>query len=315
MVHTIRWAWSAVLLAVVSTACSDPEAEVASDEAPEPRVPAWAVGADVGEHFGPYPADASDLDAAHTEWFAVVLPDGDPIDAFHSLVADAAVQGYDTGMADGGACQQYWQRDEVAVGEEIEGEGDGFQGETPFGEPLPPRATVISATCTALVEGGGERVSVSVLVPLEGTLGPVVPRRPTIVLHAPEADEPTVAFRAQDVDVAQYEYVDGPLTLEDLGGSTLVEIAPLVPLGTALIPNDHGGCLGAVFRSASPPAVAVDEVVAQSMWATSFEPATEGRLGGQRAAVRRGSTGGGLFYASAVETSAGSDIFICSMDN
>jgi hypothetical protein len=304
---------SFALAGALAVGCGGGSDKTDADVASGATRPAWTIGGNVGERFGPFPYDESMTGADADQWVVLVLPEGNPIDSFYELVDEVRREGVSVYMAAGGACSQAWSREEAPFG--AEADGFEFGGETPFGEELPVGATVDGVACEVVADHPDGPVGITIRVPMRpGT--PEFPNRTAIVLASVTTPAPESEFRRRDIDLQVTAPPAAALTGEELALAGLAVQVPLTPRGALFLPQaDGGGCYAALLRSPSPPAPAVSEAIAQTAFPEYFEgqPA-QATLGDSEVATHRAivPADGPLVSIAAAETESGSDVLVCS---
>lgn len=288
-----------VLMWAPVAGCSSGESDQLVTNASDETPPMWEFGGNEGERFGPFanifgtrPAPNEKVTASG--WVSVVLPSGDPIEAFYAVVEDATDQGFTAFVHHDGTCRQLWQREKVNYGDNWD--GDDFNGETPFGVELPNGAAVIGVACEAVVERREDRMLISMRTALDDA-PPGSDRPPAIVLTDAAPQDFGAPFEERqglDVDAAR----------RTSGNRTLI------------LETHQAACGATVARTTAPPITAITdalEATPNSYIDHLTTQPTATTVGDHDAAVLAEAVpaGGPVVYVAATQSGTGTDVLVC----
>lgn len=298
-----------VVAALVMGGCGSEE-PASVDVSVEP----WELGRSMTERvFGPFhefgdrPISA---EAVEDGWQTVLLPDGNPVEAFNAVVDEAKSVGFETSRVGTTPCWRDWFFEEVQL-------GDASEGQTPVGEAPPAGSTAGSLRCEAIASRSDGSVEISLSAAGESVAGATasIVIRPSTAkgrqgdaVQQPVPDMPNASNELPDADYLER------IGLGDAGGAELVGSAVIDLLDDATV--DDGWCHSMLYRSSETPADAVRRAVeASTLGKTNVltQTVTEHAVVDMPGAAfgETVAADGGTLVVSAVGTVAGSDLLVC----
>lgn len=275
----------------------------------------WQLGGTVdGQVHGPFHVFAGRPitgEPTAEGWQTVLLPEGNPIEAFNSLVEEAQETGFDTNRVGATPCWQQWGREETRLGDEP-------NGQTPLGEQLPPGSTFVFIRCHAV----GSRSDGNIEIFLNAAAGrpgglpvtAIVVRPSTATGGEGDAVQELVPeFPDNPNELPSDEYLER-IGVGDAGGAELVGSAVIDLFDDGTV--DDGWCQAMLYTSPESPGEAARRAVEGSVFGergfltkTVTDQSvldTAGAAFGETIAAD-----GGTFVVSGVATDAGTELLVC----